>query len=207
MKNGRNYGNMPGRRIYHHLQKKLRTTLLDKTNNIMKKECEDAIAEAETVTIVTDGWLNMRKDHLVNYIALIPNRKPLFYGNKDTTGLSQTSHQIAGDIIELIENIGQEKVVAVVSDNASNMRGAWTIIEQKYPSIFANGCAAQVLNLLIQDLCKLGNDEEVFIKYHPALATNFRNISEVAPIKKISVFTRCNVMVYSTRMLEQLSRE
>ena len=45
VKNGRNYGNMPGRRIYHHI-KKMRTTLLDKTNNIMKKECEDAIAEA-----------------------------------------------------------------------------------------------------------------------------------------------------------------
>ena len=104
--------------------KKLRITLLDKANNITKKECEDSIAEAETVTIVADGWLNMRKDHLVNYIALIPNRKPLFYGNKDTTGFSQTSNQIAGDTIEVIENIGQEKVVAVVSDNACNICGA-----------------------------------------------------------------------------------
>ena len=82
------------------------------------------------MTIVTHGWSNMRNEHLVNYIALIPNRKPLFYGYKDATGFSQTSHQIAGDIIEVIENIGQEKAVAV---------GAGTIIEQKYPSIFANG--------------------------------------------------------------------
>ena len=54
-------------------------------------------------------------------------------------GISQTSERIAEDIVEVIEEIGNDKVVALVSDNASNMLGAWLIIEDKYPHIFANG--------------------------------------------------------------------
>ena len=95
----------------------------------------------------------------MSYVALIPNRKPLYYGYRDTEGISQTSERIAEDILDMIDEIGKNKVVALVSDNASNMRGAWTIVERKYPHIFANGCAAHVLNLLIQDLCKVGNNE------------------------------------------------
>ena len=169
--------------------KKLRTTLLEKTNAIMKKQCDDVLDESNTVSLVTDGWSNIRNDHLVNYIVLIPNKKPLYYGYKDTKGVSQTSKRIAEDISEVIEEIGKNKVVALVSDNASNMRGAWSIIEKNYPHIFANGCAAHVLNLLIQDFCKLGRNEEVlekatnivkFIKNRTALTANFRNIQKTA---------------------------
>jgi hypothetical protein len=117
---------------------------------MMKEECLNVIEDAESVTLVTDGWSNMRKDHLVNYIAVIPNRRPLYYGYKDTKAVSQTSERIANNIFEVIEEIGNDKVVALVSDNASNMRGAWTIIESKYPHIFANGCAAHVLTYLFK---------------------------------------------------------
>lgn len=37
----------------------------------------------------------------------------------------------------------------------SNMQGAWKIIEDKFPHIFANGCGAHVMNLLIKDICEL----------------------------------------------------
>ena len=35
--------------------KKLRTSLLDKTNEIMRRECQEAIDDAHVVTLVTDG--------------------------------------------------------------------------------------------------------------------------------------------------------
>ena len=46
-------------------------------------------------------------------------------------GVSQAWEKIARDIIEVIDDIGTEKVVAIVTDNASSMRGAWTIIKEK----------------------------------------------------------------------------
>ena len=73
----------------------------------------------------------------------------MFYGFIDCDGDSQTSQQIATDLLRVIDEIGVEKVNSVVTDNDSSMRGAWSIIEAKYPHIFCNGCAEHVLNLLI----------------------------------------------------------
>ena len=41
----------------------------------------------------------------------------------DTSGIKQTSETIAKDILEVAEEIGPHKLVSVVTDNASNMRG------------------------------------------------------------------------------------
>ena len=70
------------------------------------------------------------------------------------------------------------------------MRGAWTIIETKCPHIFANGCPAHVLNLRIQDLCKLGNNEEVLLK-----ATNV-----VRSLSKAELLWRPTSGTYSNRI-------
>lgn len=51
--------------------------------------------------------------------------------------------------------IGLEKTVAVVADKASNIRQAWDIIEETYPRIFVNGCAAHVIDSLLQDVLSL----------------------------------------------------
>ncbi len=55
------------------------------------------------------------------------------------------------------------QVQTVITGNASNMQGAWKIIEEKYPHFFANGCGAHVMNLLIKDICELD-------RYKPILA-------------------------------------
>jgi hypothetical protein len=56
--------------------------------------------------------------------------------------ISQTSINVAGEIIKVIEELRPDKCVGVVTDNASNMQGAWKIIEDKFPKIHCNGCAS-----------------------------------------------------------------
>jgi len=96
-------------------------------------------------------------------------------------------------LLGVIDDIGAEKVNSVVTDNASSMRGAWDIIEAKYPHIFCNGCAAHVLNLLIQDICTMGNNEETikkatavakFIRSRNALSVAFRKAQKNHMYKK-----------------------
>ena len=113
------------------------------------------ITSCKSYSLVTDGWSNLRNDHLVNYVLLIPNQKPFFLKSISTAGMPQTADRVAKDIIDVIVDLGAKKCVSVVTDNASNMRGAWNIIEKEYPKIYCNGCGAHVVNLLIKDICSV----------------------------------------------------
>ena len=173
--------------------KRLRTTLLTKAFNKMQCNVNEIIQDATSVSVVSDGWSNLRNEHLVNFILIIPNHKPLFYGFIDCDGQSQTSLQIANDLIKVIEEIGAAKINSVVTDNANTMQGAWNIIEQKFPHIFCNGCAAHVLNLLIQDICSMDGNEDIinkatmvakFIKSRSALSVAFRKAQQNYSFKR-----------------------
>ena len=124
---------------------------------------------------------------------MIPNHKPLFYDYIDCDGESQISLQISSDIPRLMEEIGAEKTNSVVTDNAVTMQGAWKIIEEKYSHIFCNGCAAHVLNLVIQDICMMEDNEHImhkavlvtkFKKYRNALCVAFRKNQKNHTYKK-----------------------
>jgi hypothetical protein len=111
---------------------------------------------------------------MVNFIVHVPNQQPFFLKKVSTVGISQTSINVAGEIIKVIEELGPDKCVGVVTDNASNMQGAWKIIEDKFPKIHCNGCASHVMNLLIRDIC-----ESHFYK------------DVMASIQKVCLFVKC----------------
>ncbi|RQM10556.1 hypothetical protein B5M09_013285, partial [Aphanomyces astaci] len=67
------------------------------------------------------------------------------------------------------------------------MKSAWKILEQKYPGLICNGCAAHAVNLLIKDVCKLevfanalerAWDVTSFVKVRNALTKRFERIQE-----------------------------
>ena len=43
----------------------------------------------------------------------------------------------------------------MVTDNAANMKTAWSKVEKSYPHITPIGCAAHALNLLLKDIMAL----------------------------------------------------
>jgi hypothetical protein len=148
-------------------------------------EMKILVRKAKTVSIISDGWSNIRNDHLVNFVVVIPFTKPILFKAIDTSGISQTGECIYKDIKQVIDEIGPEKVSSVVTDNAANMQAAWELIEDNYPGIFANGCAAHVLNLLVKDILEIEEYEKTlqeavdvtkFIKYRGALSKEFRTI-------------------------------
>ena len=82
------------------------------------------------------------------------------------------------------------------------MQAAWKLIEANYPTIFANGCGAHVLNLLVKDILEINEYEKTlqeavditkFIKSRGALGKVFRTIQASLSCKRflsLSVKTR-----------------
>lgn len=55
----------------------------------------------------------------------------------------------------MIRELGVEnKITSIVTANASNMKAAWRIVNQKYRNVFTYGCVARGLNLLFKDIVK-----------------------------------------------------
>jgi len=60
---------------------------------------------------------------------MITTLKLIFYKSVSTNEERYTSENIAEDIKQTIEEVGEKKVVAVIIDNAANMKAAWTILK------------------------------------------------------------------------------
>ncbi|EGZ20715.1 hypothetical protein PHYSODRAFT_285515, partial [Phytophthora sojae] len=85
-----------------------------------------------------------------------PGVRSVFWSSLATGTASETAEYLAGHLGRVIDEVERETnatVAGVLADNASNMDAAWKLLERSRP-IFGGGCAAHMLNLLIQDMCK-----------------------------------------------------
>jgi hypothetical protein len=146
--------------------KRLAGTQLEKHSSKMKEKMNQVIKESSNFTLLSDGWTNVRGDHIVNFCIKAPNKKSIFYKSITTTGTIQNAETVAKAILDVIEEIGASKFCAAVTDNMNTMKAAWKIISDKYPHISAYGCSAHVLNLLIKDLKEDSDKIIQFINNH-----------------------------------------
>lgn len=135
--------------------KSLSGTLLDKQYEESRVKIAEILSEAESLTLTSDGWTNVRGEHIVNFIIKAPGRSPFFYKSIETSGIPQDREAIANAICDVIVEIGVKKICSVITDNAPVMQAAWKIIENRYPTITAYGCAAHGMNLVIKDIVSI----------------------------------------------------
>ena len=110
------------------------------------------IEKADCTAIISDGWSNVRGQGVINYIISTP--QPVFYKSTDTRDNRHTGLYIADELKAVINDLGQ-KVFALVTDSAANMKAAWSKVEESYPHNTPIGCAAHALNLLLKDIMAL----------------------------------------------------
>ena len=113
----------------------------------------------------------------------------------------------------MINELGSEKCIGVVTDNASNMTAAWKIIEQTFTTIHCNGCASHVMNLLIRDICEtdtykplMANIQLVclFVKSRQHVLAKFNDLRKtyhIARSLKLTVPTRWSSHYHSVNNL------
>jgi hypothetical protein len=107
------------------------------------------------IVIASDGWSDRCRRPLLNFIATSPAGSR-FVSALDTSGDTKTAAYMATAIGRVVEELGVERVVAVVTDNAANVKAAGEELMNKYPRLCWLPCTAHVLDLLLEDICKLG---------------------------------------------------
>ncbi|CAO2045269.1 unnamed protein product [Urochloa humidicola] len=153
---------------------KLRTTLLvqEKTNVERLLQPIKSTWSSKGVSVVSDGWSDVQRRPLLNFLAVTEDG-PMFLRAINTEGEVKRKEYIAEKMLAVIEEIGSQNVVQVITDNAANCRGAGLIVEQKHPHIFWTPCVVHTLNLGLKNICAARDiDDE--------LHEEFNWISEVA---------------------------
>ena len=194
---------------------KMRTEYLDKvkasSEDILKRTTLDYVPQYGC-TIALDGWTNCQKKPLINVMLICP-RGSIFLEAIDTSMKEKNMAYLAGIYEHSIKKAeGPKNVTAIVTDNASNYKGARRAIEAKYPAITWVPCAAHTLNLLLKDFGKVpsirqtlldANHVVKFIREHSFSYALFRTKS---PTKNLQIFcaTRFATAYYVLATLQQV---
>jgi hypothetical protein len=116
----------------------------------------------------------------------------IFIGSVDTTGHKKAKEYIAGELKTYIEAIGPNNVTQIYTDNASAMLGALDELIATYPHLYKQGCAAHILDLLLEDW---GKEEmfkaliirtkrvSIYIRNHHATMALYRHYSSRLSLK------------------------
>jgi hypothetical protein len=139
---------------------------------------EQEILSSNQLHIVSDGWSSFRRDHYVNFLAVFTDesKKPLLL-KAIKTDERQNGENIAKELDSVIQEVGEDKVVSIVTDNAANMKKAWKILQAKYPALIINGCGAHIMNLLVKDIVKLDRFSDII--EHSKFITSFVKNSNI----------------------------
>ncbi|CAN6814037.1 unnamed protein product [Brassica oleracea] len=110
--------------------------------------------EREGCSLMTDAWSDMKRRSIMN-LCVNSRGGTCFLSSKDTSKDSHTGEFIFNYIDQCIEDIGADKIVQVVTDNATNNVAAAKMLKQKRPRIFWTGCAAHTVDLMLEGISKL----------------------------------------------------
>jgi hypothetical protein len=135
----------------------VRVSLLEKAKKSVdeiKKTHELAWTEFDC-TLMSDGWTNRRGRHLINF--LVNSATGTFFLESANASSETADAQMLAALLEKrIDVIGRDKVVQIVTDNGANFKAAGRLLERKIPHLFWTPCAAHCLDLMLEDIGKIG---------------------------------------------------
>ncbi|GAV76846.1 LOW QUALITY PROTEIN: DUF659 domain-containing protein/Dimer_Tnp_hAT domain-containing protein, partial [Cephalotus follicularis] len=142
-----------------------RTTILQKEKANIDRLCASIRNSwnEKGVSIVSDGWSDSQRRPLINFMA-VSDGDAMFPKSVDCLGQTKDMHFIYNLLKEVITEVGYTKVVQVITDNASNCKGA-QLIEQEFPSIVWTPCVVHILNLALKNICAAKNVKSNQVAY------------------------------------------
>ncbi|XP_059659219.1 uncharacterized protein LOC132306039 [Cornus florida] len=144
----------------------LRTTLLQKEKANIDRLLQPIRStwKAKGVSIASDGWSDPQRRPLINFMAMTEGG-PMFLKAVDCSGGIKDKFFISNLLKEVINEVGPQNVIQVITDNAPNCKAAGQLIEGQFPHIVWIPCVVHTLNLALKNICAAKNVEKNEIAY------------------------------------------
>nr|XP_027124009.1 uncharacterized protein LOC113740668 [Coffea arabica] len=112
-------------------------------------------------TIMGDGWKDTRQRPLINFLVYCP-KGISFIKSVDASDIVTSAENLCNLFAEIVEMVGSNNVVHLVTDNASNYKAAGSLLSERYPNICWSPCAAHCINLILKDIGEM-NDVKAIV--------------------------------------------
>ncbi|RVW92081.1 hypothetical protein CK203_037088 [Vitis vinifera] len=105
-------------------------------------------------SIMSDGWTDGKSRCLINFLVNSP-AGTWFMKSIDASNIIKNGELMFKYLDEVVEEIGEENVVQVITDNASNYVNAGMRLMEKRSRLWWTPCAAHCIDLMLEDIGKL----------------------------------------------------
>ncbi|RVW91561.1 hypothetical protein CK203_046150 [Vitis vinifera] len=102
-------------------------------------------------TIMCDGWSSRTRKPIINFMIYC-DRSMIYHSLVDTTNIPKTADYIFSLMDKVVEEVGEENVVQVVTDNEASFKTAGMLLMEKRKHLFWSPCAAHCIDLMLEDI-------------------------------------------------------
>ena len=133
-----------------------------------------------------DDWTDGKGRSLTNFLVNSPSGT-VFLKSVDTSNVIKDANHMFELLDSMVEEIGEDNVMQVVTDGASNFVKAGKMLENKRTKLFWSPCATHCLDLILEDNGQLlvfyntiANAKKVttFIYWYPWVLNLYRKHSK-----------------------------
>ncbi|KAL4179716.1 hypothetical protein AMTRI_Chr13g121450 [Amborella trichopoda] len=152
------------------------------------------------VTIMTDGWKDKSHRHLVNFLIGCL-RGIVYHSSIDLSRKRHTGRLICAHLDKIVDVVGPENVIQVVTDNAANYRIAGLLLIERRPNLYWTACAAYCINLMLKEIRKLKRVKYCILRSKLILRHCMREIVKESTTRFATAFlTIQSILVNKTRL-------
>ncbi|KAL5706427.1 hypothetical protein ACHQM5_024595 [Ranunculus cassubicifolius] len=105
-------------------------------------------------TIMADSWKDAQGKTLINFLVSCP-RGVYFVTSVDVTDIVEDPTSLFKLLDKVVDEMGEENVVQVITENTASYRAAGKMLEEKRRSLFWTPCAVYCIDRILEDFLKI----------------------------------------------------
>ena len=131
-----------------------------------------------------NGWSSRTRKPIINFMVYC-DRSMIYLSPVDT--IPKTTDYIFSLMDKIVEEVGEENIVQVVTDNETSFKAACMLLMDKHKHLFWSPCAAHCIDLMLEDIGNMKQIKETL--YQEKIITSFI-YNSLKVVNLMKVFTK-----------------
>jgi len=136
---------------YHEIRVKYLKQQVEKTSSVLQEH--KLYWKKNGCTIMIYKWTNRRRRTILNFLVNSP-KETVFLKSIDASNICKTIEKFFKMMDDVVEEVREENVIQVVTNNAANYKVVGELLIQKRKKLYWTPCAAPCIDLMLIDFEK-----------------------------------------------------